>query len=59
VHESHAPNFNSALAHGAYGEEDAVNKFFVRLNNNFGVCPHILDLLSHEEYDRIFGYRKR
>jgi hypothetical protein len=24
-----------------------------------GVCPHILDLLSHEEYDRIFGYRKR
>ncbi len=25
----------------------------------FGVCPHILDLLSLEEYDRIFGYRKR
>jgi hypothetical protein len=24
-----------------------------------GVCPHVLDLLSHEEYDRIFGYRKR
>ena len=24
-----------------------------------GVCPHILDLLSHEEYDGIFGYRKR
>jgi hypothetical protein len=24
-----------------------------------GVCSHILDLLSHEEYDRIFGYRKR
>ena len=24
-----------------------------------GVCPHILDIMSHEEYDRIFGYRKR
>jgi hypothetical protein len=24
-----------------------------------GVCPHILDLLSNEEYDRVFGYRKR
>jgi hypothetical protein len=24
-----------------------------------GVCPHILDLSSHEEYDKIFGYRKR
>lgn len=24
-----------------------------------GICPHILDLLSHEEYDTIFGYRKR
>lgn len=24
-----------------------------------GVCPFILDILSHEEYDRIFGYRKR
>jgi hypothetical protein len=25
----------------------------------FGVCPHVLDLLSHEEYDLVFGYRKR
>lgn len=24
-----------------------------------GVCPHILDIKSHEEYDRIFGYRKK
>ena len=24
-----------------------------------GVCPIILDIRSHEEYDRIFGYRKR
>ena len=24
-----------------------------------GVCPHILDIMSHEEYDKIFGYRKR
>jgi hypothetical protein len=22
-----------------------------------GVCPVILDLLSHQEYDRVFGYR--
>ena len=26
---------------------------------NFGVCPHILDIISHEEYNKIFGYRKR
>jgi len=24
-----------------------------------GVCPLILDILSHSEYERIFGYRKR
>jgi len=24
-----------------------------------GVCPHILDIMPHEEYDRIFGYKKR
>ena len=24
-----------------------------------GVCPHILDIMSHEEYNRIFGYKKR
>jgi hypothetical protein len=26
---------------------------------NLGACPHILDILTHEEYDRIFGYKKR
>ena len=24
-----------------------------------GVCPTILDLISHSEYERRFGYRKR
>jgi hypothetical protein len=24
-----------------------------------GVCPHILDIMSHEEYNKIFGYKKR
>lgn len=24
-----------------------------------GVCPIILDIMSHGEYDRIFGYRKK
>jgi len=27
--------------------------------DGMGVCPHILDILSHDEYERIFGYRKR
>lgn len=27
--------------------------------DGIGVCPHILDILSHSEYERIFGYRKR
>jgi hypothetical protein len=33
--------------------------YTVFYEEGIGVCPHILDLLSHEEYDRIFGYRKR
>jgi hypothetical protein len=33
--------------------------YTISYEEGFGVCPHILDLLSHEEYDRIFGYRKR
>ena len=24
-----------------------------------GKCPHILDLMSHDEYDKRFGYRKK
>jgi hypothetical protein len=23
-----------------------------------GVCPHVLDIMSHEEYERRFGYRR-
>jgi hypothetical protein len=23
-----------------------------------GVCPHVLDIMSHEEYEKRFGYRK-
>jgi hypothetical protein len=26
--------------------------------NGVGVCPHILDIMSHEEYKKRFGYRK-
>ena len=33
--------------------------YTISYEEGFGVCPHILDLLSHEEYDGIFGYRKR
>lgn len=23
-----------------------------------GVCPHVLDIMSHDEYEKSFGYRK-
>jgi hypothetical protein len=26
--------------------------------DGIGVCPHILDIMSHEEYERRFSYRK-
>ena len=25
---------------------------------DLGPCPHILDVINHDEYDRIFGYRR-
>lgn len=24
-----------------------------------GLCPHILDIMSHGQYDKLFGYKKR
>ena len=33
--------------------------YTISYEEGFDVCPHILDLLSHEEYDKIFRYRKR
>jgi len=27
--------------------------------DSLGVCPFILDIRSHPEYDRIFGYKKK
>ena len=26
---------------------------------NIGVCPLVLDMMNHKEYDRVFGYRSR
>ena len=43
-----------------YAHPEGYRSFYtISLEEGFGVCPHVLDLLSHEEYDRIFGYRKR
>ena len=43
-----------------YRHPEGYRSCYTILNvEGFGVCPIILDILSHEEYDRIFGYRKR
>jgi len=33
--------------------------YVVSYVDGVGVCPTVLDLLSHDQYDKIFGYKKR
>jgi len=43
-----------------YAHPEGYRSCYTVLNvKGLGLCPYILDILSHEEYDRIFHYRKR
>jgi len=33
--------------------------YVVSYVDGIGVCPTILDILSHDQYNKIFGYKKR
>lgn len=40
-----------------YAHPEGYRSCYTILNvEGIGVCPHILDIMSHKEYDRIFGY---
>ena len=36
-----------------YGHPEGFRFFYTILNG----CPHILDIMSHPEYDKVFGYK--
>lgn len=43
-----------------YRHPEGYRSCYTILNvEGYGVRPIILDIMSHEEYERIFGYRKR
>ena len=43
-----------------YAHHEGYRSCYTILNvKGVGVCPFVLDLLSHEQYDKIFHYRKR
>jgi hypothetical protein len=43
-----------------YAHPEGYRSCYTILNYaKLGLCPYIFDMLSHEEYERIFGYRKR
>ena len=37
-----------------YGHPEGYRSCYTIFHEKEGVCPHILDLLSHEEYEKIF-----
>ena len=42
-----------------YKHPEGYRSCYTLHNFEVGVCPVILDIMSHPEYDRIFGYKKR
>jgi hypothetical protein len=42
-----------------YSHPEGFRSCYIIFNEEgVGVCPHILDIMSHEEYERRFGYRR-
>ena len=42
-----------------YSHPEGYRSCYTILNREgIGVCPHILDIMDHDEYDRVFGYRR-
>ena len=43
-----------------YSHPEGYRSCYTLLNHaTLGLCPYIFDILSHEEYERTFHYRKR
>ena len=41
-----------------YHPEGFRSCYTISFEEGLGNCPHILDIMDHDEYNRLFGYRK-